>query len=95
MTIGKIIVWLILGAFAGTLAGRLVTFSKQGLGFWTHLLVGMIGAVVGGGIFWVLGINLGGGEIKITLNDLVSAFAGALLCLLIWRFIRRPGKVAK
>jgi uncharacterized membrane protein YeaQ/YmgE (transglycosylase-associated protein family) len=31
MTISKIIVWLIIGALAGTLAGQLVTFSKQGL----------------------------------------------------------------
>ncbi len=38
MTISKIIVWLIIG----TLAGRLVTFSKQGLGFWTNLGLGKI-----------------------------------------------------
>jgi uncharacterized membrane protein YeaQ/YmgE (transglycosylase-associated protein family) len=43
MTISKIIVWLIIGALAGTLAGRLVTFSKQGLGFWTNLGLGMLG----------------------------------------------------
>ncbi|HWX15760.1 MAG TPA: hypothetical protein VNY07_04155 [Chthoniobacterales bacterium] len=42
MTISKIIVWLIIGALAGTLAGRLVTFSKQGLGFWTNLGLGEI-----------------------------------------------------
>ena len=57
MTISKIIVWLIIGALAGTLAGRLVTFSKQGLGFWTNLGLGMLGAVVGGGLFWLLGIQ--------------------------------------
>jgi uncharacterized membrane protein YeaQ/YmgE (transglycosylase-associated protein family) len=28
MTIGKVVVWLIVGALAGTLAGRLMTFSK-------------------------------------------------------------------
>lgn len=42
MTISKIIVWLIIGALAGTLAGRLVTFGKQGLGFWTNLGLGEI-----------------------------------------------------
>jgi len=49
MTISKIIVWLIIGALAGTLAGRIVSFSKQGLGFWTSLVLGMLRAVVGGG----------------------------------------------
>jgi uncharacterized membrane protein YeaQ/YmgE (transglycosylase-associated protein family) len=68
MTISKIIVWLIIGALAGTLAGRLVTFSKQGLGFWT---------------------NLGLGEIKITFEDLISAFVGSLLCVGAWWLIRK------
>jgi uncharacterized membrane protein YeaQ/YmgE (transglycosylase-associated protein family) len=47
MTISKIIVWLIIGALAGTLAGRLMTFSKEGFGLWTKIGIGMLGAVVG------------------------------------------------
>jgi uncharacterized membrane protein YeaQ/YmgE (transglycosylase-associated protein family) len=89
MTISKIIVWLIIGGLAGTLAGRLVTFSKQGLGFWTNLGLGMLGAVVGGGLFWLLGFDLGVGEIKITFEDLISAFVGSLLCVVAWRLIRK------
>ena len=85
MTISKIIVWLIIGA----LAGRLVTFSKQGFGFWTNLGLGMLGAVVGGGLFWLLGIDLGLGEIKITFEDLISAFVGSLLCVGAWWLIRK------
>jgi uncharacterized membrane protein YeaQ/YmgE (transglycosylase-associated protein family) len=89
MTIGKIIVWIIIGALSGTLAGRLVTFSKQGFGFWHHLGLGMLGAVVGGGLFWLLGIDLGLGEIKITIEDLISAFVGSMLCLGTWWLIRK------
>jgi 6-phosphofructokinase 1 len=44
--IGKIIVWLIIGALAGTLAGRLMTFSKPGFGLSANVGFGMIGAVV-------------------------------------------------
>jgi uncharacterized membrane protein YeaQ/YmgE (transglycosylase-associated protein family) len=88
MTLSKIIVWLIIGALAGTLAGRLMTFSKRGLGMWTNIGVGMIGAVVGGVLFWLFHINLGLGEIKITGEDLVSAFVGSLLCILVWRLVR-------
>ena len=89
MTISKIIVWLIIGAVSGTLAGRLVTFSKPGFGFWTNIGLGMLGAVVGGGLFWLLRIDLGLGEIKITFEDLISAFVGSLLCVVAWWLIRR------
>jgi uncharacterized membrane protein YeaQ/YmgE (transglycosylase-associated protein family) len=93
--IGKIIVWLIVGALAGTLAGRLVTFSKQGLGLWTNIGLGMLGALVGGFLFRLLGIDFGLGEIKVTFEDLISAFVGSLLCILAWWLIRKlraPGR---
>jgi uncharacterized membrane protein YeaQ/YmgE (transglycosylase-associated protein family) len=89
MTIGKLIVWLIVGALAGTLAGRLVTFSRQGFGFWSNLGIGMVGAVVGGALFDLFGIDFGLGELKITFENLISAFVGSLLCILAWWGIRR------
>ena len=89
MTIGRIIVWLILGALAGTLAGRLVTFSKAGFGRWTNIGIGMLGAVVGGFLFWLLGIDFGLSEIKVTLADVLSAFVGSLLCIAAWWLIRK------
>lgn len=89
MTIDKILVWLVVGTLAGTLAGRLVTFSKKGLGFWTHVGLGMLGALVGGFLFWLFRIDLGLGEIKITGEDLVAAFVGSLVCLAVWWAIRK------
>jgi uncharacterized membrane protein YeaQ/YmgE (transglycosylase-associated protein family) len=91
-SIGEIIVWLIIGALAGTLAGRLITFSKQGFGFWVNTGVGMLGALVGGFLFRLFHIDLGLGEIKITFEDLISAFVGSLLCIIIWRLIRRSAR---
>jgi uncharacterized membrane protein YeaQ/YmgE (transglycosylase-associated protein family) len=41
MNIGQIIVWIIVGGFAGTLAGRAVTLKKEGLGHWANLLIGI------------------------------------------------------
>jgi uncharacterized membrane protein YeaQ/YmgE (transglycosylase-associated protein family) len=32
MSIGQIVVWIIVGGFAGALAGRVVTLKKEGLG---------------------------------------------------------------
>lgn len=89
MFIGKIIVWLIIGALSGTLAARLVTFSKEGLGWWTNLGIGMVGAVIGGFLFGLLGIDLGLGELKISFEDLISAFAGSLICVFVWWLIRK------
>ena len=89
MIIGKIIVWLIIGALAGTLAGRIVTFSKQGFGFWTNLGVGMAGALVGGLLFWALHIDLGLGAIEISFEDVISAFVGSLLCIGVWWLVRK------
>jgi uncharacterized membrane protein YeaQ/YmgE (transglycosylase-associated protein family) len=87
--VDKIIIWLVVGAVAGTLAGRLVTFSKQGLGLWTNIGLGMLGALVGGFLFRLLGIEFALGEIKVTLEDLISAFVGSLLCILAWWLIRK------
>ena len=89
MTIDKIIIWLVLGVVAGTLAGRLVTFSRKGFGFWTNIGLGMLGALVGGFLFWLFRIDLGLGEIKVTGEDLVAAFTGSLVCLAAWWVIRK------
>ena len=78
-----------IGALAGTLAGRLMTFSKRGFGLWTNMGIGMLGALVGGFLFWLLHIDLHLAEIKITFEDLISAFVGSLLCIIVWRLIRR------
>jgi len=85
----KIVVWLIVGALAGTLAGRLMTFSKRGFGFWSNMAVGMVGALVGAFLFWLFHIDLHLAEIKVTFEDLISAFVGSLLCIIVWRLIRK------
>ena len=89
LTLTQLIVWLIVGGLAGTLAGRLMTFKKEGLGFWTNLGVGMVGALIGGFIFHVFNIGPVLAEIKITLRDLIAAFLGSLLFIVIWWLVRK------
>jgi len=89
MNIGQIIVWIIVGGFAGTLAGRVVTLKKEGLGRWANLLVGMVGAVIGGELFKLFRIDFGLGELKVTFEDLIAAFLGSLLVILLWRILAR------
>ena len=96
MSLGQIIVWIIVGGFAGTLAGRAVTWKKEGMGRWTNLLVGIVGAFIGGELFKLFRIDLGLGELKVTFEDLIAAFLGSLLVILAWRIIvRAKAKDAK
>jgi len=87
MNLGEIIVWLIVGGLAGTFTGRLVTRKREGLGRWTNLGVGLIGALVGGFLFNVLRIDLGLGELKVTFEDLIAAVCGSLLFIVAWWLI--------
>ena len=94
--LGPVIVWLIIGGFAGTLAGRLVTLKKEGLGRWTNVGVGLVGALIGGGLFKIFHIDLGLGQIKITFEDLLAAFTGSLLFVVAWCLVSwRLGKKKK
>ena len=88
ISIGTIIIWLIIGSLAGSLAGRVVTRSKKGYGFIGNLILGLVGAVVGGFIFNLLDINIGA-EIVISLGDLIAAFVGAVLLIIVLGFFRR------
>ena len=87
-TFGQLLGWLIIGALVGVLVGRLVHRSKRGFGLLGNLVLGLVGAVVGGVVFDLLDINIGA-DLVITGNDLVAAFVGSLIVLAILWVIRR------
>ncbi len=92
MTLSQVIVWLVVGALAGYLTGIVVKRKKEGFGHFTNLGIGLVGALIGGGIFNLFGIDFGLGEVAISLKDLVAAFIGSLILLLgVW-LIRRQKK---
>lgn len=88
-SIGELIVWLVVGGLAGSLTGMLVKRQRRGFGRLGNLGVGMVGALLGGLLFNLFGIDLGLAEVSISLEDLVSALVGALLFLGIVRLMRR------
>ena len=96
ITVGEIIIWLIVGALAGSLTGLVVKRKKEGYGRYTNLGVGLIGALIGGAIFNVFHIDLGLGQLSISFEDLLAAFLGSLLFLsVIWlvkKWRARSGK---
>lgn len=84
-----IIVWVIVGLIAGTLAGAVVKRSKKGFGLISNLGIGLVGALIGGFLFRILRLDLGLGGISISLEDIVAAFAGSILLLIILRLVRK------
>ena len=55
--------------------------ARPWFGFWHHLDLGMLGGGRHRRAILVVRHRLGLGEIKITVEDLISAFVGSMLCL--------------
>ena len=78
-----IFAWIIIGAIAGWLAGKVV--KGEGYGFIGDIIVGIIGAIIGGFLAGALGIAGGGGLIA----SIVIATIGAIILVVILRMLKR------
>jgi uncharacterized membrane protein YeaQ/YmgE (transglycosylase-associated protein family) len=78
MGIDSIIVWLIVGAIAGWLAGLIV--KGGGFGLLGNIVIGIIGAVVAGWLLPTLGIHLGTGIVAAIID---SAIGGVIVLVII------------
>ncbi len=78
----SIIAWIILGLIAGFIASRIV--NKAGEGFLLDIVLGIIGAVVGGFIFSAFGAA---GVTGLNLYSLIVAIVGAIVVLWLYHAI--------
>jgi uncharacterized membrane protein YeaQ/YmgE (transglycosylase-associated protein family) len=83
MSATAILVWIIVGAVAGWLAGLMV--RGFGFGLVGNIIVGILGAVLGGWLFGAIGFSFFPGII----NSIITAFLGAVVLLLVVRVIKR------
>jgi len=83
MGIESIIVWLIIGAVAGWLAGLIV--KGYGFGLVGNIIVGIVGAFIAGWLLPAIGISIGGNIVAAIINAVI----GAVILLLIIGFIKR------
>src|SRR3984893_1218287 len=80
----SIIIWLVVGAIAGWLAGMVV--KGGGFGLIGDIIVGIVGGLIAGWLLPRIGIVIGGGEF---IGPIINAFIGAVILLIILRLIRR------
>jgi uncharacterized membrane protein YeaQ/YmgE (transglycosylase-associated protein family) len=78
-----LIAWIIIGVIAGWLTGKLMKGS--GFGFWMDMIVGLVGALVGGFIASHLGFG-GVGEHGLIISIIIAVF-GAVILTVILRLI--------
>lgn len=82
MALETILIWVIIGAIAGWLAGVLV--KGYGFGLMGNIVVGILGAVVGGWLLGALGIATTG-----VIGAVIGATSGAVFLLFVIRLLRR------
>ena len=81
----SLIAWLVVGAIAGWVAGKLVP-GDEGYGVIGTLVAGIVGAMVGGWLFalltnnedWLTGIDI---------PTLLAAIVGAVIVVVAWQMI--------
>jgi uncharacterized membrane protein YeaQ/YmgE (transglycosylase-associated protein family) len=78
------IVWIIVGGVAGFLASKVLT--GQGMGLIWDIVVGIVGGLLGG---WLAG--LAGIAVTNLLLEVVVAFVGAAILLVVFRALTHRG----
>ncbi|KCZ59486.1 GlsB/YeaQ/YmgE family stress response membrane protein [Hyphomonas chukchiensis] len=83
MTLESLIIFLLIGAVAGWLAGLIV--KGFGFGIVGNIVVGIVGAFIAGYLFPALNVSLGAGIV----GAIIHATIGAVLLLLVVRVLKR------
>lgn len=80
----SILAWIVLGLLAGFIASKLI--NKSGEGLFLDIILGIVGAVVGGFVFNAFGAS---GVTGLNVYSLFVAVIGAVVFLLIYHAIFR------
>jgi uncharacterized membrane protein YeaQ/YmgE (transglycosylase-associated protein family) len=85
----SVIAWLILGLLAGFIASQIV--NQRGSGILLDMVLGILGALVGGWLFSLFGAREVTG---LDLYSLIVATVGAVIVLLIYHSVAGRGRTA-
>jgi len=78
------IAWIVLGLLAGFIASKIV--NKSGEGFFLDIVLGVVGAVVGGYLFQTFGMA---GVTGVNLYSILVAVVGAVVVLFVYHAVIR------
>jgi uncharacterized membrane protein YeaQ/YmgE (transglycosylase-associated protein family) len=76
--------WIVLGLIAGFIASKIV--NRSGEGIFLDILLGVVGAVIGGWVFTRFGAA---GVTGVNLSSILVAVVGSIIFLLVYHMIRR------
>ena len=76
--------WIVLGLIAGFIGSKIV--NKSGEGIFLDIILGIVGAVVGGWVFSMFGAQ---GVSGVNLYSILVAVVGAILVLVIYHALFR------
>ncbi len=76
--------WIVLGLIAGFIGSKIV--NKRGEGLFLDIILGIVGALVGGWLFTTLGAH---GVTGVNLYSLAVAVVGAIVVLVVYHALRR------
>ena len=82
-----LLTWLIVGLVAGVLAS--LAMGGTGYGIVGDIIIGIVGAFVGGWLFRTLGVSSPIGGLA---GTILVAFIGAVVLLFVLRLVRRGGR---
>jgi uncharacterized membrane protein YeaQ/YmgE (transglycosylase-associated protein family) len=82
-----ILVWIIVGGIAGFVASKVI--SGKGMGLLWDIVVGILGAFLGGWLAGLAGIPVSTGTF--TVSGLLAAFVGAVILLVVFRALTHRG----
>jgi uncharacterized membrane protein YeaQ/YmgE (transglycosylase-associated protein family) len=78
----SIFAWIILGLIAGWIGSKIV--NRTGEGFFLDIVLGVVGALVGGFLFSLIGAE---GVSGLNIYSLFVAIVGSVVVLVIYHFI--------
>ncbi len=79
-----ILSWLILGLIGGFIGSKIV--NKTGEGLFLDIIIGIVGAVVGGYLFRIFGMH---GATGVNLWSILVSAVGSILVLSLYHMLRR------
>jgi uncharacterized membrane protein YeaQ/YmgE (transglycosylase-associated protein family) len=79
----ELVAWLLMGLLVGGLVSRFGKFSQV-----TTILIGLLGAFIGGIIANVIKLDLGLGPVLIRYEDLLCSILGGLALLFAWKWYK-------